>query len=216
MLTSKNVTRGRPRGGTADKRQAILAGALTVFARDGYTRASIDGIAGEAAVSTRTIYNHFKDKAELFHSVIQTSTARIAEAHLDLIDRHLGKITDLEADLVAFGLAWTVAGTDSEHSALVRQINAEAGHLPAEAVTAWQEAGPLRVRRALGDRLAELGQLRVADPEQAALHYSLLISGANPSMPGAPRTDEEREAAVAAGVHAFLYGYSARDEALAP
>ena len=42
-----------------DKREAILRGALTVFARDGYTRASIDAIAKEGEVSTRTLYNHF-------------------------------------------------------------------------------------------------------------------------------------------------------------
>jgi len=33
--------------------------------RDGYTRASIDAISAEAGVSTRTIYNHFTDKAML-------------------------------------------------------------------------------------------------------------------------------------------------------
>ena len=56
-----------------DKRRAILAGALTVFARDGYTRASIDAIAAQAIVSTRTIYNHFQCKAHLFQTVIQES-----------------------------------------------------------------------------------------------------------------------------------------------
>ncbi|WP_424532941.1 helix-turn-helix domain-containing protein [Sphaerisporangium viridialbum] len=63
----RNETAGtRPRGGLADKRRAILAGALTVFARDGYTRATTEAISAQAGVSSRTLYNHFQDKARLF------------------------------------------------------------------------------------------------------------------------------------------------------
>jgi AcrR family transcriptional regulator len=194
-----------------DKRQAVLTGALTVFARDGYARASIDVIAAEAAVSTRTIYNHFQDKAGLFRAVIQHSAARVAAAQLEIIDRHLRKDTDLDADLVDFGLAWRAPMPDyAEHSALVRQVNAEAGHIPQEAIQAWQETGPLAVRRALADRLGAFaadGLLEVDDPLRAALHFSLLISGANPSYRGESLTADEITEAVTTGVHAFLHGY---------
>lgn len=194
-----------------DKRQAVLTGALTVFARDGYARASIDVIAAEAAVSTRTIYNHFQDKAGLFRAVIQDSAARVAAAQLEIIDRHLRRITDLEADLVDFGIAWRKPMPDyAEHSALVRQVNAEAGHIPQDAIQAWQETGPLAVRRALADRLAAFaadGLLEVDDPLRAALHFSLLISGANPSYRGESLTTDEITEAVTTGVHAFLHGY---------
>jgi AcrR family transcriptional regulator len=210
--------------GLPDKRRAILAGALTVFARDGYSRASIDAIAAEARVSTRTIYNHFEDKAHLFHAVMLASTCRVAEAQLALLDRHLGGVTgggvtggsvaDLEADLVAFGLAWLAPMPDAaDHSALVRQVQAESAHIPPAAIEAWQEAGPLRVRRALGRRFAELaeaGLLRVADPERAALHFSALISGLTPSWCGPYTAPADLGATVAAGVHAFLYGYATR------
>jgi len=192
-----------------DKRSAILRGALTVFARDGYARASIDVIAAEAAVSTRTIYNHFQDKAGLFGAVIQESATRVAAAQLEIVDRHLRKITDLEADLIEFGIAWRTPMPDyAEHSALVRQVNAEAGHIPAEAIESWQQAGPLAVRRALADRLAAFsadGLLTVDDPLRAALHFSLLISGANPSYRGGPV--EDLTETVTSGVRAFLHGY---------
>lgn len=194
-----------------DKRQAVLTGGLTVFARDGYSRGSIDVIAAEAGVSSRTIYNHFRDKAGLFRAVIQDSATRVAAAQLEIVDRYLRKVTDLEADLVEFGIAWRTPMPDyAEHSSLVRQVNAEAGHIPQEAIDAWQETGPLAVRRALADRLAALaadGLLRVDDPMRAALHFSLLISGANPSYLGARMTPEEITEAVTTGVHAFLNGY---------
>ncbi|MDQ8701068.1 TetR/AcrR family transcriptional regulator [Streptomyces sp. LHD-70] len=215
-MTKQTAPKGRPRGGQLEKRRAILAGALAVFARDGYTRASIDAISTEAGVSTRTIYNHFQDKAELFRTVIQESSTQVAEAQIDLIDRHLGKVTDLEADLIAFGRAWLhPADLHTQHAALVRQINAEGGHLPQSAVDAWQQAGPLRVRRALAARLAELaehGLLTITEPEQAALHFSVLMSASTPSRPAGPAaTEKETAEAVAAGVRAFLYGHLPRE-----
>jgi AcrR family transcriptional regulator len=217
MATSKTVSANaarRPRGGLADKRRAILAGGLTVFARDGYTRGSIDAISAQAGVSTRTIYNHFTDKAALFQAVIQESAARVAEAQIAIIDRHLSKVTDIEADLVDFGRAWIRPMPDyAEHRALVRHVNAEAGHIPAAAVEAWQRAGPLRVRAELSGRLrmlADRGLLRVDAPDRAALHFSVLISPPNPSFRGpSAAAEQEIEENIIAGVRAFLHGYLA-------
>jgi AcrR family transcriptional regulator len=190
----------------------VLAGALTVFARDGYARASIDVIAAAAEVSTRTLYNHFGDKAGLFRAVIQESATKVAAAQLAIIEARLTEIADLEADLVAFGIAWRTPMPDyAEHSALVRQVNAEAGHIPQEAIDAWQEAGPIAVRRALAARLAAFaadGLLRIDDPMRAALHFSLLISGANPSYRGGSMTPDEIKDAVTTGVHTFLHGHA--------
>ncbi|GGO20427.1 TetR family transcriptional regulator [Microbispora rosea subsp. aerata] len=214
-MTRSETARPRPYGGLADKRRSILTGALTVFARDGYSRASIDAIAAQAGVSTRTIYNHFGDKAGLFQAVIQESASRAAEAQIAIIDRHLGKIVDLEADLVEFGEALTgpMSAEHAEHFSLVRQVNAEAGHIPQAAVDAWQETGPLRVRRALAARLREIaarGLLRIDDADIAARHLMLLISPAEPSYPGAPVSPEEITRLVTAGVRAFLHGHLPR------
>ncbi|WP_084958583.1 TetR/AcrR family transcriptional regulator [Thermoactinospora rubra] len=191
---------------TAGKRRAILTGALTVFARDGYTRASIDAIAAEAGVSTRTIYKHFTDKAGLFQAVIRDSGARAAETQLAAIDRFLRKVTDLEADLTDFGVAMAAPSPgDEAHFALVRQINAEAGHIPPEAIEAWQEAGPRRVKRELARRLGEL--LPLSDPELAARHLMALIATAAPSPHDPPPSSSRTAELVAAAVRVFLYGY---------
>jgi AcrR family transcriptional regulator len=215
-MSTSETGRTRPRRGLVDKRRAILAGALAVFARDGYTRASIDSISSAAGVSTRTIYNHFEDKADLFRNVIQESAARVAEVQVELIDRHLGDLKDattLESDLVAFGRAWITPMPDyADHSALVRQINVEAGHIPQAAIDAWQRTGPLRVRRELAHHLRQLadrGLLRIVDSDLAALHFGVLITAANPSHPGRSRTEDEVAATVQAGVHAFLHGHLA-------
>ncbi len=205
------TTSAEARGGLTDKQRAILSGALEVFARDGYTRASIDAIAAEATVSTRTIYNHFGDKAGLFAAVIQESATQVADAQVALIDRHLWKVTDLESDLVDFGRAWaTPMPNYAVHRALVRQINAEVSHIPPAAIDVWQKTGPLRVRAALGGRfrqLAEQGRLSIDDPDRAALHFTLLVSVHNPSMPGAQLSPAELDEMVGSGVRTFLRGY---------
>ncbi len=183
-----------------DKRQAILRGALSAFARDGYSRASIDAIAKEAEVSTRTLYNHFADKADLFRNVIQASADKAAQDQIALIERHFHKITDLREDLIAFGKAMGAQQGHAEHFALVRQINAELTHIPAEAVEAWQETGPRKVRRALA---AELEKLGFQDPERAAIHLLLLTLTGDPAIRGTRPDDDD----IAAGVQVFLHGH---------
>lgn len=189
-----------------DKQRAILDGALRVFARDGYTRAGIDAIAKEAGVSTRTIYNNFRDKAALFEIVIAESADRVAEWHIALIDAHLRKVTDLEEDLTALGLDLVRHAVEENavHFALVRHIHADADHIPRAVVEAWHEAGPLRVRRHLAGRLAELPGLRLADPGAAARHFTVLLS---PDTVAAPPVADEPY--VRDAVRVFLYGYAA-------
>jgi AcrR family transcriptional regulator len=213
-MATRHAADMKARRGLPDKHRAILRGALTVFARDVYTRASMDAIAAEAGVSTRTIYNHFGDKADLFHAVIQDSATQVADAQIAVIDRHLTKIIDLEAGLTEFARAWAAPMLQYiDHFAMVRQINAEAGHIPQAALDTWQETGPRRVHRELArriQRLADQGLLRVTDPDRAAMHLVLLTATevANRSYHGAiPLPETEITRIADAGVQAFLHGY---------
>jgi AcrR family transcriptional regulator len=194
------------------KRRAILAGARAMFARDGFTRASIETIAAEAGVSTRTVYNHFFSKLRLFETVITESTAEVADAQVALIDKYLHEVTDIEAALVDLGEALAKPMTGhAEHFALVRQLDAEAGHLPEDTIEAWRQAGPVRVNGALAGhlrRLADRGLLRVANPDRAATHFMLLVQGAVPFHHGLGTTPRAQvHEIVTAGVQAFLHGY---------
>lgn len=205
---------GRPRRGLAEKRQSITRAARTVFARDGFTRASVDAIAAEAGVSKRTIYNHFTDKEELFRSVLLESAGSVAAWHREMLGRHLGKITDLERDLTAFGLDWASPPQEfADHFALVRQIHAEAGHLPPDVIEAWQETGPRAAFRGLSHRLGALadeGLLDVDDADLAARHFALLAVSdvSQKSLFGALKVPEsEVDSIVATGVRTFLRLY---------
>ena len=70
---------GRPRRGTEAARTTALMNAATrVFLRDGYGSASVDKVATEAGVSTRTIYERYRNKADLLAAVIGRLVHRLA------------------------------------------------------------------------------------------------------------------------------------------
>jgi AcrR family transcriptional regulator len=216
-VTDQEHTAAQPRRGRADKFRDITRAARAVFGREGYARASVDAIAAEAQVSTRTIYNHFDGKEQLFRTVIQESATAVADAHIALIDRRLQEVSDLERDLTDLALDWLrPEPAFADHRAMVQQIRAEAAHFPRDALQAWQDAGPRRVQQALADRLrslADRGTLHVPNPDRAALHFAHLIGGelADRSFDGVfPLSDQETTEVIAAGVQAFLNGYAPR------
>jgi AcrR family transcriptional regulator len=86
--------RGRPVGGSEQKRTAIVAAALRLFLRDGFERTSVDAIAAEAGVSKRTIYNHYGDKESLFLSVIEDTFALMIGGFVELMDKYLSDLPD--------------------------------------------------------------------------------------------------------------------------
>lgn len=192
----------------AEKRVAVTRAARIVFGRDGYARASIDAIAAEAAVSTRTIYNHFEGKEQLFTAVLTESATQVADAFIARVSAFADE--DLEA------LALALAGQAlqfPEHFAMVRQITAEAGHFPRATLDAWREAGPLRVENEVARRLAANPSLQVASPARAARHFiavttAEITSGA--SFRTRALTEAEVAEIIAAGVEAFLHGYASR------
>jgi hypothetical protein len=101
-----------------------------------------------------------------------------------------------------------------DHFSLVRHIYAEAGHIPADALDAWQESGPRAVGRELTAAMAALddrGLIDVhGDPAQAAVHFMTLISTeiTQRSYWGvSPLPQEEADRLTAAGTRAFLRAY---------
>lgn len=217
-MQSETATQRPGMGGTTAKRRAILDGALAVFARDGYARASIDAIADTAGVSTRTIYNHFVDKAGLFAAVVEDSSVAVSTAHIDRIDVILADITsakDVEPALISCGQALhTVVPPDAPHWGLLQHVQADAEHIPAAVIDTWRRLGPARVKRHLALHFADLarrGLLRLEEPDIAATHYAALTDSVWNSVldphPSPKRANTLMEAAVAA----FLHGYAPSD-----
>lgn len=131
----------------------LLARALQAFARNGYVRSSVQGIAWEARVSTRTIYNLYGGKAGLCEAVLGFSTRRMAGHHIRPIHACLSE-PDIYECLVQFATNWVGRGPWSEsHQALVRHVQAKRPQLPQSAIDAWVTLGPLGVRVLLENEL---------------------------------------------------------------
>ena len=74
----------------ADKREAILRAAITVFAHNGYFNAKVADIAREAGVADGTVYLYFKSKEEILHSIFDRS---VDEAVAE-VKKQLAKLDD--------------------------------------------------------------------------------------------------------------------------
>jgi len=72
-MTTKTAPSGKVDSG---RRAALLDAALTVFARYGYRKASMDEIARTAGVSRQGLYLQFADKEDLFRASVQHHCAR--------------------------------------------------------------------------------------------------------------------------------------------
>ncbi|QFZ21451.1 TetR/AcrR family transcriptional regulator [Saccharothrix syringae] len=204
----------RPQRGLSRKHGDITRAAREVFGRVGYLMASIDMIASEAGVSTRTIYNHFDNKEHLFAAVVTESSRRVVQAHEAIIERHLSDVTDAETALVELARTWVRPLPEFvDHFAIVRRINAEHDHFPRELFEAWQEAGPRRVQRTLAARMAAMhdrGLLRAEDPHFAAHHFAVLLNAtlaARARDAGRELGEAELDEVAEEVVRAFLYGY---------
>ncbi|NTU73894.1 TetR/AcrR family transcriptional regulator [Candidatus Roizmanbacteria bacterium] len=57
----------------------ILKAAEKIFARDGFSTASIDDIAALAGIAKGTVYYHFKSKDELFFEIVDKGIDQLAE-----------------------------------------------------------------------------------------------------------------------------------------
>ncbi|QNM96025.1 TetR/AcrR family transcriptional regulator [Chitinimonas koreensis] len=157
---------------TDRKREDIVAAALAEFRENGFKNTSMDRVAARAAVSKRTVYNHFPSKDELF-AEIMLELWRASMAQVDLAYRPGRPLREQLLELAGQKMALLA---DANFLDLARVAIAEAIHAPEraqamlarfgekeEGVTAW-------VRAAQAD-----GRLRPAEPEFAAQQLQGLL-----------------------------------------
>jgi AcrR family transcriptional regulator len=166
---------GRPRRGTESARTAALIGAATrVFLRDGYGHASIDKVASEAGVSTRTIYERFKNKADLLAAVITRLVDRDMETVLATAE--LDRLDPKEA-LTVIAQTITSRVRDPESAALFRIVATEAVRFP-ELAAKMRDSSKSRWDGAIADYFR--GQIKrrtlvLADPDRSAVLFLQMI-----------------------------------------
>ncbi|MFE0171214.1 TetR/AcrR family transcriptional regulator [Streptomyces sp. NPDC059002] len=209
---SRRTSRGR-----IDKREAILDAAFVVFAKEGYGKAGVDAIAGEAGVAKPTVYNHFGGKEGLFKEAMTATAERAAAKSLAVLTRLGGDVDDLPQALRDVGHGLLLCYTSDDAWALRRLLHAEISRFPDLFEKVWG-SGPHQLTEALADRLARLalaGRLRLDDPVRAAEQFVALLTGPieGRSVLGTRTVpDDEVRATVAAAVETFTRAFAAPRE----
>ncbi|WP_331748885.1 TetR/AcrR family transcriptional regulator [Streptomyces chartreusis] len=192
-----------------DRRQAILEGAFTVFARQGYAQSCMQDIADEAGVAKPTMYNYFSDKATLFQEALQVVARSTLNDRLAVLEPLVDPGEDLRAVLESTGHELVRLHCDDRSWALRRLLLSEITRLPG-LLDIIRETGTQRLQQALAGALARLmvaGRLRSTDPGQAAEQFIALLTGpleARCLMATRRIDDTEVQDMVRAAVRTFL------------
>lgn len=206
-----------PRGHEA-KRVSIIEAAGDVFCREGFAGANIDLIAAEAGVSRQTVYNHHRDKENLFVAVVRDLTERSNAGVFATLATFPDQPKDIEAELIAFAFRLNRNCICNREGKLLRKlIQAESERYP-ELFADWREHGPGKTWSALAARLARLayaGFLEVGDPDVAARQFLALINAdlQMSFMLGRAPTDAEVLEAATNAVRTFLRAYGRSEPA---
>lgn len=199
---------GRPRLGSEHARlNALLDHALKIFMRDGYGLASIAKIAAVAGVSTRTIYEHYKNKADL----MVASVSRMVERDVEQLQSIEG-LDDmpLESALYAFGNMIIKRVTSPELIAFFRMGVAEAARFP-ELSSKMKSIGPAKIQGVIAAYLNQQmshGHIEITDvPKAAAIFCHMLVAEPrHKALLGQLDQNWDADAHIRYVVNVFLHG----------
>jgi TetR/AcrR family transcriptional regulator, mexJK operon transcriptional repressor len=154
----------------------LISAATRVFLREGYSLASIDKVASEAGVSTRTIYERFKNKADLLTAVI----TRLVEIDMAsaFATADLDRLAPREA-LTVIGQTITRRASDPDSMALFRIVATEAQRFP-ELAAKMRAGTQQRMENAIANYFrgqVKRGTLVLPDPDWAAAMFMQMICG---------------------------------------
>jgi AcrR family transcriptional regulator len=154
-------------------RQTILDAAYLQFRRRGYTRVSLDDIAGAARVTKRTLYYHFRSKDDLLRAVLEVQHELALTAFRTFGDRLSGNAQEIVQSMFDDLAVWSTrpdfAGTG--FTRFVIELADLPGH-PARVIARRHKA-------LLEAQLAQvLKRAQVPLPEKRAQQLMVLSEGA--------------------------------------
>ena len=205
---------GRPKSGTAQERHSqLLTQALALFMTEGVTQTSVARIAAYCGVSTRTIYERYDNKYDLFIAAVKQMVEQDVSAMVQVEDLRHQTLSDVLTRIGRFILNRIL---EPRMVSFYRIGVSEFHHVPALAL-AMKQAGPERIHQMLAevfDFYAAQGQLPTVNFIAAAESYcELLIAGPrNKALFGALPADWDAEAHINFVVSLFLRGITGMEQ----
>lgn len=191
----------------AERRAAILHGAATAFAHEGFAATSMDDVATAAGITKLIVYRHFASKEELYEAVLAQVSSRLAEEFVAGLERQPPRavgvrtfLTVAREDRDAFVLLW-------RHAAREPQFAEHAERFRAKAVEVADAMLVERVIRRDRRRRRWAAQAIVSWLVDAVVHWL---------EEGTPERDEEFVALVSRAVAAMVTAWTDDDEPVSP
>ena len=165
----------------ADTKERILMTALHLFARDGYEAVSVSSIAGELAMTKGALYKHYKNKRDIFDSIVKrmyqidAEQARKYQVPEEKAEDRPEAYETISLDSIrSFTAAQYLFWTEDEFASEFRRMltleqyrNAEMSELYKSCLT----AGPVAYMEDIFRAMIKNGILKEANPGQLALEY---------------------------------------------
>ena len=164
-----------------DTKEKILMAALRLFAREGYEAVSVSDIAGELGITKGALYKHYKNKRDIFDSIVarmfqvDAERSRQYEVPEEQFDQspEAYEAVSLE-NIRRFTLAQFVFWTEDEFASNFRRMLTLEQYRSAEMAELYSSclvAGPVAYMEDIFREMINKGALRAADPKQLALAF---------------------------------------------
>ncbi|MEN6380075.1 MAG: TetR/AcrR family transcriptional regulator [Synergistaceae bacterium] len=165
----------------ADTKENILQTALRLFARDGYEAASVSDIAGELGITKGALYKHYKNKQDIFNSIVErmyqidAERAKKFEVPEETFDRSPEAYRNTDMDkITAFIEAQFHFLTEDEFARNFRKMLILEQYRNPEIAELYQKclvSGPVSYIEDLFREMMERGIWDKSDPKQLALEF---------------------------------------------
>jgi AcrR family transcriptional regulator len=203
----------RPKAGRPTKEQAearhveLLDRALDHFLDKGYEQATIEAIAADVAMTKRTVYARYPDKASLFMAAVRRAIERYAISQQRIAAT---RVADLRQTLINIAMLRINLVAEPQGLKLQRIINTESYRFPKILGMSYALGARPTVRflAALLEEETRKGNLAIEDADQAANVFMSMVVSAPVRFitSGIPLPDDELQERVAFAVRLFLEG----------
>ena len=165
----------------ADTKERILMAALRLFAREGYEAVSVSDIAGELGMTKGALYKHYKNKRDIFDSIVarmfqvDAERSRQYDVPEEQFDQSPAAYEDVSLENIRrFTLAQFAFWTEDEFASNFRKMLTLEQYRSAEMAELYSSclvAGPVAYMEDIFREMISSGILKDADPKQLALEF---------------------------------------------
>ena len=165
----------------ADTKERILMTALRLFARDGYEAVSVSAIAGELGMTKGALYKHYRNKRDIFDSIVERMVQIDAERSRqyavpeDTYEAAPAAYREVSIESIReFTLAQFTFWTEDTFASDFRRMLTLEQYRSAEMAELYHQcisAGPVSYMADIFREMTADGLLRESEPSQLAVEY---------------------------------------------